>query len=149
MIKLYTSEDFFDKKEILHDNEVFFNIIPTKSYTKYFDNILLEVDNARIIDRRIGTVVTPFGSTSIRNVSTGCKTALNVVYLHEVGNSQFKAVSLNECGLNALEAIFDYADLNSVAIAFILEHRNKTSKCKKRDYFINGVKHVDNIGLIG
>ena len=41
------------------------------------------IDNAKLLDENTGLVKTPMGLTSVNNLSTGCKTALNVAFVRE------------------------------------------------------------------
>ena len=78
MVKIYTSKKYFRPEEILIDNESFFdNTVTAKSFDELSLDVIMNIDKAKLIDRNIGTIETPFGITSIDNVSTGCKAVLN------------------------------------------------------------------------
>lgn len=66
---------------------------------------MLDIDNAKLIDKRTGKIETPYGITDIKDLSTGCKTVLNYIFMVENPEmySIVKAINATECGWNALE----------------------------------------------
>ncbi len=43
--------------------------------------IVKSIDNAELLDENTGLIKTPFGLASVNNLSTGCKTTLNVAFI--------------------------------------------------------------------
>ena len=60
-----------------------------------------------------------------------------------------KAVNVTECGANALEVIFDYADKYNMNLSFILEHCDDLFECKERNYLIDNIIEVKSLVFIG
>ena len=40
------------------------------------EKIMYEIDKAKLLDKELGTIRTPFGITSIEHLSSGCKTVI-------------------------------------------------------------------------
>lgn len=59
MVKIYTSLEYFKKKEIIYDNEGFFNLrmCGNKLSNRALDK-MLKVDNAKLIDIGLSTIKT-------------------------------------------------------------------------------------------
>ena len=97
MIYLYTQ-----KQEIeswILQNDWYFNL--------YTGNLAVTDDEKKIVERIDGAqisedmhIITKYGLGTIRNLSTGCKTYLNIVKNPE------KVVSVEECGRNVLDILF-------------------------------------------
>ena len=75
-------------------------------YTK----IMQHIDN--IAQRDEDVIVTRFGKTTISNLSSGCKAVILSVY-YRVSDT---AVSIDECGDNALKVIFKIAEKLDLAV---------------------------------
>ena len=140
MVRIWTLKDKLSLNEVLVNNESFFNINISSKEFNYTDiEIIKNIDNAELIDKNTGEIRTPYGLTSIRNLSTGCKTVLNFIYINSTRNKyeQIKAIDVTECGWNALEELFSlYEKINSDTI-LILRHQNGLFNCKERKYLIN------------
>jgi hypothetical protein len=91
------------------------------------------------VDINTGEIRTPYGLTSIRNLSTGCKTILNFIYINSELNkyNQIKAIEVTECGWNALEELFLQYEKLSSKIDLILRHQNGLYNCTERRYLID------------
>ena len=72
-----------DSKNIINDFDSFFDLFVLSQNFKELDKeVLFKIDNAILIDKN--DIKTPFGTTNILNLSTGCKTVLS--YLHMIRN---------------------------------------------------------------
>lgn len=146
MIKIYTSNRFFEDREIIIDNESFFNNnIRPKQLSKTSLEVMWRIDKAKLIDTRTGKIETPYGICSIRDLSTGCKTVLNCIYIieHKDKYPNAKAIELTECGWNAIEEVFQYFEDNKIEhIGLVIEHDNFLFKCKDRDYLVDNKRHI-------
>lgn len=151
MIKLYTSTDFFKPEEIIIDNESFFNNIDISSFTARSIDVMKKIDQAELLDKNTGKIETPFGITSIMDLSTGCKTVLNMIYHHE--NPQdfptIRAINATECGWNAIEALLTEIDEHCIDISIVIEHDDDLYKCSNRDYMINDKYPIQSLALLG
>jgi hypothetical protein len=97
MIYLYTSK--IKSEDWIIYNDSYFNL--NTANQKLTDNdkeIISEIDSAKVTDDN--HIETKYGLGTIRNLSSGCKTYLNVIK-----NPQ-KVVSAEECGGNVLEYLF-------------------------------------------
>ena len=97
MIDIYTEKK--DSKDWIIKNDLFFNL--NTSNEEMSDNevaLIKQVDGAKLTpDKHIET---KYGLGTIRNLSSGCKTLLNIVKHPE------KVVCVEECGPNVLKVIF-------------------------------------------
>lgn len=97
MIDIYTEKK--DSKDWIIKNDLFFNL--NTSNEEMSDNevaLIKQVDDAKLTpDKHIET---KYGLGTIRNLSSGCKTLLNIVKHPE------KVVCVEECGQNVLKVIF-------------------------------------------
>ena len=97
MIDIYTEK--MDSKDWIIKNDLFFNL--NTSNEEMSDNevaLIKQIDDAKLTpDKHIET---KYGLGTIRNLSSGCKTLLNIVKHPE------KVVCVEECGPNVLKVIF-------------------------------------------
>ena len=97
MIDIYTEKS--DSKDWIIKNDLFFNL--NTSNEEMSDNevaLIKQIDDAKLTpDKHIET---KYGLGTIRNLSSGCKTLLNIVKHPE------KVVCVEECGPNVLKVIF-------------------------------------------
>ncbi|MCD7820198.1 MAG: DUF4869 domain-containing protein [Lachnospiraceae bacterium] len=97
MIDIYTKKK--DSKDWIIQNDLFFNLYTSNE--EMSDNevaLIKQVDDAKLTaDKHIET---KYGLGTIRNLSSGCKTLLNIIKHPE------KVVCVEECGPNVLNIIF-------------------------------------------
>ena len=102
MIDIYTEKK--DTKDWIIKNDLFFNL--NTSNEEMSDNevaLIKQIDDAKLKpDKHIET---KYGLGTIRNLSSGCKTLLNIVKHPE------KVVCVEECGPNVLKFIFAMDDI--------------------------------------
>jgi hypothetical protein len=107
MLNIYTSESKIKGgKEYIKYNDSFFllNTI-TEGITEDDKNFIRRIDKAEIIEymgKDTDTIRTPYGVTGIENLSTGCKTALNILHHRE------KVFECAECGPNVQRMLSVY-----------------------------------------
>ena len=97
MIDIYTEK--IDSKDWIIKNDLFFNL--NTSNEEMSDNevaLIKQVDDAKLTPDKY--IETKYGLGTIRNLSSGCKTLLNIVKHPE------KVVCVEECGPNVLKVIF-------------------------------------------
>lgn len=140
-----------DKKEIqgklLEDNESFFhNFVSIHHLNSQYFDVMLKIDQAHILDRDSGLIKTPIGLTSFENLSTGCKTVINCLYLRDYRGILdipfLEVVRVTECGYNALNVLFEYGDLGLV---YLLEHNNLISQINNGNFCLNRI-NVNRLG---
>ena len=148
MIRLYRDKAKFDRESILLDNESFFmNNVSAKWLGDASLRVMNKIDGASLLDANTGTIQTPYGVTDINNLSTGCKTVLNYIFIKE-NRERYKdvlAIDATECGWNSLEELFRAIEEGGYDIGVILEHRNKLLKCSKRTYKVDDCQVIDSL----
>lgn len=97
MIDIYTEKR--DSKDWILQNDLYFNLNTSNEEMSQKEiDLIKQVDNAKLTpDKHIET---KYGLGTIRNLSSGCKTLLNIVKHPD------KVVCVEECGPNVLKIIF-------------------------------------------
>ena len=97
MIDIYTEKK--DSKDWIIQNDLFFNLhTGNEEMSEKDKKMIKQIDGAILTpDKHIST---QYGLGTIRNLSSGCKTLLNIVKHPE------KVVCVEECGPNVLKIIF-------------------------------------------
>lgn len=81
------------------NDEYFCGTYMNYSFTDLDKKIIKQIDSAVIIDD--DKIQTPFGIASIEDLSTGCKTLINI------NHNPNKIISIVECGDNAIDCLFE------------------------------------------
>jgi len=102
MIDIYTEKK--ESKDWVLQNDLYFNLNTSNEDLSDEDiKLIKQIDGAKITpDKHIET---KYGIGTIRNLSSGCKTLLNIVKHPE------KVVCVEECGPNVLQVIFTMDDI--------------------------------------
>lgn len=102
MIYVYTNRE--DTKDWIMQNDLFFNLYTGNDVFSEEDaEVIWQIDRAKLTkDKHIET---KYGLGTIRNLSTGCKTILNV------RKNPGKVVNSDECGVNVLDRLFAMDDI--------------------------------------
>lgn len=97
MIDIYTEKK--KSKDWILQNDLYFNLNTSNEEMQQNEiNLIWQVDRAKLTaDKHIET---KYGLGTIRNLSSGCKTLLNIIKHPE------KVVCVEECGPNVLRIIF-------------------------------------------
>ena len=97
MIDIYTEKR--DSKDWILQNDLYFNLNTSNEEMSQREiDLIQQVDDAKLTpDKHIET---KYGLGTIRNLSSGCKTLLNIVKHPD------KVVCVEECGPNVLKIIF-------------------------------------------
>ena len=97
MIDIYTEKR--DSKDWILQNDLYFNLNTSNEEMPQKEiDLIQQVDNAKLTpDKHIET---KYGLATIRNLSSDCKTLLNIVKHPD------KVVCVEECGPNVLKIIF-------------------------------------------
>ena len=97
MIYLYTKKQESDNWIL--KNDLYFNLYTSNQpLTETDQQAILQIDGAIVTGD--GHIETKYGLGTIRNLSSGCKTYLNII------KNPGKVVSVKECGGNVLAMIF-------------------------------------------
>ena len=103
MIYLYTNTD--SEKEYILMNDQYFNLnTANKNFSEEVKQVIWDIDKAKLTDK--GHIETKYGIGLLRNLSSGCKSYLNVIYNPD------KIVSAMECGANVLDRLFTLDDIH-------------------------------------
>ena len=98
MIDIYTEKK--NSKDWILKNDLYFNLnTSNEEMSKEEIELIREVDDAILTPDKHSE--TKYGLGTIRNLSSGCKTLLNIVKHPE------KVVCVEECGPNVLKKIFE------------------------------------------
>ena len=97
MIDIYTEKS--NSKDWIFHNDLYFNLnTGNEEMSQKEIDLIQQVDEAKLTpDKHIET---KYGLGTIRNLSSGCKTLLNIVKHPD------KVVNVEECGPNVLKMIF-------------------------------------------
>ena len=100
MIKIYKKKAIPESLKLIKINDQYFNKYTVEMLDEKAADIIWEIDRSKMIDKYF--IESRFDSTklNIDKLSTGCKTALNIMYNPD------KIFDISECGENALEVIY-------------------------------------------
>ncbi|MFG6329123.1 MAG: DUF4869 domain-containing protein [Lachnospiraceae bacterium] len=97
MIYLYTNKQ--DSNKCILQNDWHFNLYTSnESFTKEDKEFIWQIDHAKLGEDK--HIETKYGLGTVRNLSSGCKTLLNVI------KNPGKVVNADECGQNVLDILF-------------------------------------------
>lgn len=97
MIYLYTEKR--ESEDWILKNDLYFNLYTSNQpLTEQDKRAIFQIDHAKVTEDH--HIETKYGIGTIRNLSSGCKTYLNIV------KNPDKIVSAKECGGNVLALIF-------------------------------------------
>ncbi|WP_373216669.1 DUF4869 domain-containing protein [Ruminococcus sp. 5_1_39BFAA] len=97
MIYLYTEKQESDNWIL--KNDLYFNLYTSNlPFTEQDKRAVFQIDGARITEDK--HIETKYGLGTVRNLSSGCKTYLNVI------KNPDRVVSAKECGGNVLTLLF-------------------------------------------
>ena len=104
MIKVYKNKTILKKENIVRVNDVFFNMYTASMLDEKAANIIWRIDRSKMLGKY--AIASRFDETvlNIDKLSTGCKTALNIMYNPDT------VFDISECGDNALEVIYSLED---------------------------------------
>ncbi len=100
MIKIYKNKSVPKTEQVVKINDTYFNKYTSGMLDEKAKDIISRIDMSKMLDRY--TITSRFDGTklNIDKLSTGCKTALNIMYNPDV------IFDVSECGENALEVIY-------------------------------------------
>lgn len=143
MINVYT------KKNLLPPNCIFINNIKAffttevrqnfRSCSKYKE-ILSCIDHATIVGDTGDVIITPFGITTIDNISTGCKSVFCYFQLLKMFPDLSTVVlDLSKCGANGIEFILQNEYMHESGMGFFIVSSYNLSDYE-HVFKINGVE---------
>lgn len=146
MVKVYKSREKLPVgTKILQDCSAYFNLYARiEDFGTLEFRAMKEIDSAVPLEVAPNLIETPFGITTIKSLSSGCKTV--ITYLHLCRNyrqPEPAAISNLSCGYNAMEVLFQcMEELQNDKILVLLEHISGLYQCKNREYLIDGERIV-------
>ena len=97
LIYIYTEKQ--ESEDWVLKNDLFFNLYTgNQPLTEEDKQAILKIDSAKVTEDN--HIETKYGLGTIRNLSSGCKTYLNII------KNPGKVVSAEECGGNVLSLLF-------------------------------------------
>ncbi len=103
MIYLYTEKQ--ESNNWILKNDLYFNLhTSNQSLSEDDKKVIAVIDEAKVTQDN--HIETKYGLGTIRNLSSGCKTYLNIV------KNPGKVVSTEECGRNVLELLFQMDNIH-------------------------------------
>ena len=97
MIFVYTDKQ--DSENWILQNDWYFNLYTSnEDFTEEDKEVIWQIDRARLTENK--HIETKYGLGTVRNLSSGCKTMLNVM------KNPKKVVNADECGKNVLDMLF-------------------------------------------
>ena len=103
MIYIYTVKR--DSEDWILRNDWYFNLYTcNQKFTEAEKSIVRKLDGAIVSDDM--RIETKYGLGTVRNLSSGCKTCLNII------KNPGKTVSVEECGANVLDFVFQLDEIH-------------------------------------
>lgn len=115
-VNIFTSQKYFGKYTIWSNDNWFNKLLFEEDFLRRHSEIIMDIDAAKIVDYNMQTIITPFGTTSLNNLSTGLKTVLNICFIKEKWPERNYIVNINECGNNALEYVFELVSNSNIGV---------------------------------
>ena len=108
-IKLYTKLAYCSEElpYVLANDDEFRNTRDTPGFLERHRDTIYAIDKAIIVNYERLKIETPYGIAGINDLSTGCKTILNILRFMERGPKYKVLVNVDEAGDNVLEKILD------------------------------------------
>ena len=112
MIDIYTAKE--DSKDWILKNDLYFNLnTSNEEMTEKEKELIYQVDEAVLTSDK--HIETKYGLGTIRNLSSGCKTLLNIVKHPD------KVICVEECGPNVLKLIFKMDNIKFICQDQVLQ----------------------------
>ena len=105
MITVYKKKSI-PYKDIVATNDIFFNKVTSSKLDERAKEIIASIDKTKMVDKYAIKSRFDGKELNIDKLSTGCKTALNIMYNKE------KVFDVSECGENALKLIYNLHEGN-------------------------------------
>lgn len=100
MISVYKKRAIPKNEEVIKNNDVFFSQVTAGILDEKAEDVIYRIDQSKMIDKYSITSRFDGAVLNIDKLSTGCKTALNILFNPE------RIFDISECGENALEVIY-------------------------------------------
>ncbi len=117
-VKLYTKPRYLSEISpcIFSNDEEFHVTKYAKGFLERHRDTIYSVDKAIVVNYDRLKIETPYGIASIDDLSTGCKTLLNILYLMDSGIKGEALVNVDEAGNNVLRRILDLVAGSNISL---------------------------------
>jgi len=139
-VNIYTLSKYADKCTIFVNDQWFNKVRSDWAFLEKHANIIYTVDKAKLKKEEYMSIITPFGVGNTGNLSTGCKTLLNIVYLLEKHADMASLVNITEAGDAVVDRIFETVAGSNVSLYL---RRSVCPSNMRLNYIINGVPVAD------
>lgn len=141
MVKVYESiEKLPQGTKILRNCSAYFNLYARiEDFGELEFCAMKEIDSAVPLEVTPNLIKIPFGVTTIKSLSSGCKTVIVYLYLcRNYKEQQPAAISNISCGYNAMEILFQcMEELQNDKVLVLLEHLSGLYECQNREYLVD------------
>ena len=157
-IRLYTDPRYYCYyTKPIKSNDLAFNKTKyQRGFIEKHQDVIYHIDKARVLDFKLLTIETPFGTTDINKLSTGCKTLLNILSMISKTAKKRELVNVDECGDNVLAIILEQVENTNIGLfishdtpliseEFIEQHR----VCLNDNQITNAGQFIDAIWGVG
>ncbi|WP_294238574.1 DUF4869 domain-containing protein [Pseudobutyrivibrio sp.] len=106
MITIYKNKKYMPNAVCIDFNDVYFNQYTSREIDERAKPVIAKIDGATLVEKYKFKSIFNAELLDIDKLSSGCKTALNILYFPNA------LVSIKECGDNALSVIFGFEEGN-------------------------------------
>lgn len=141
-VRLYTRPQYLKSISpcIFSNDEEFLRTKYAGGFLERHRDTIYTIDRALLVNIRRLKIETPYGVASVDDLSTGCKTMLNILRLMEEGVKEEALVNVDEAGNNVLQQILDL--VAGTVISLYITHDTDCIDSKRR-FLLNGREMED------
>lgn len=137
IVRLYTRPQYLKSISpcVFSNDEEFLRTKYDRGFLERHRDTIYTLDRALLVNIRRLKIETPYGVASVDDLSTGCKTMLNILRLMEKGVKDEALVNVDEAGNNVLRQILDL--VAGTRISLYITHDTDCINGKRR-FLLNG-----------
>ena len=142
VVRLYTRPQYLKSISpcIISNDEAFLKTKYANGFLERHRDTIYAIDRAIIVNYSRLKIETPYGIASVDDLSTGCKTILNILRLMEGGVNEEALVNVDEAGNNVLKRILDLVAGSRISL-YITHDTNCINNDHK--FILNGKEMQD------
>lgn len=142
VVRLYTRPQYLKSISpcIISNDEAFLTTKYENGFLERHRDTIYAIDRAAVVNYSRLKIETPYGIASIDDLSTGCKTILNILRLMETGGKKEALVNVDEAGNNVLKRILDL--VAGTRISLYITHDTDCID-NSRKFILNGKEMLD------
>ena len=130
---------------VLSNDDEFRNTRDTPGFLERHRDTIYAIDKAIIVNYERLKIETPYGIAGINDLSTGCKTILNILRFMECGPKYKVLVNVDEAGDNVLEKILDLVAGSNISL--LISHKTDCID-RTRKFELNGKPMSDEMAFL-